>query len=110
MAVVSRDMNAVLAARREKMSLTFDQFIYGLITEGWITEVEGLNWLRRDSLPTAIQNRINLLGPALRRKVLIYFYVSPSFKRNDQVILELASAFGKSDSVMDTFFEVYANG
>lgn len=107
MVTINRNMPAVLQSRREKMNLTYDEFIYGLMTEGWISELEALNWLRRDSLPAALQAEIDTLAPQAKRKAMVLLYTAASFNRLDQAIQRMAQAFNKSDEVMDTFFETY---
>lgn len=108
MVTVTRDTAAVLQHRREQMSLTFDQFIYGLMQEGWITAQAALDWLRRDSLPPGLETRLGNLTQAQERRARVYLYTTPSFKRLDQVILEMSTAFSKTPEEMDAFFETYA--
>ena len=93
---------------RENMVLSFAQLMIGLVAEGWITEAEGLAWLKRE-LPAAVTALIATL-PAGQRFAATARATDPQFvKRTDPLVVSLGAAQGKTEGQIDAFFMPYAN-
>lgn len=97
----------LLAERRSRMSLSFAQLMIGLVTEQWITEVEGESWLA-GTLPNAVLLVIDGL-PADQRFAAKARALRPSeVLRSDPLVAAMGTAAGKTEAEIDTFFQTYA--
>lgn len=97
----------VLAMRRQQMVLTFAQLLIGLVTEGWITDVEGRAWLKGDP-PDAVNQLIESL-PQPQRFAAYARAVAPSVvERLDPLVVALGQLTYKSEEEIDLFFETYS--
>lgn len=95
------------AARRQGMQLTFAQLMIGIVSAGWITEAEGDAWLS-GTLPAPVLDVIASL-PANQQFAAKARAVRPSvILRTDPLVAALASAQGKTDDDLDTFFLTFA--
>lgn len=89
------------------LSLSFAQLMIGLVTEQWITEVEGEAWLA-GTLPEAVLLVIESL-PAEQRFAAKARALRPSeVLRNDPLVAAMGTAAGKTEVEIDTFFQTYA--
>ena len=88
-------------------SITFAQLLIGLVTEQWITQYEGEAWLQ-GVLPAQVTALIETLPveqqfPAKARAV------RPSeVLRNDEFVVAMGAAQGKTPEQLDEFFRMYA--
>lgn len=89
-------------------NLTFPQLLFGLVTEGFITEQEGNDWLVGRTLPAGIEAAISQLpGPqqllararALQPTEVIF---------SDPMVQMMGAAQGKTQDEMAAFFRAYA--
>lgn len=88
-------------------NLTFAQLLIGLVTEQWITEVEGEAWLA-GTLPAAVLAVINTL-PVEQRFIAKARAIRPSeVLRSDPLVQALGAAENKTPAELDTFFQTYA--
>jgi hypothetical protein len=88
-------------------SISFAQLLIGIVTEQWITEVEGEAWLS-GVLPFAVLTVIDNL-PAEQRFAAKARALRPSeIARNDSLVNAMAIAAGKSDDDIDNFFRTYS--
>lgn len=88
-------------------NLTFAQLLIGLVTEQWITEVEGEAWLA-GTLPAAVLTVINTL-PAEQRFIAKARATRPSeVLRSDPLVQALGAAENKTPAELDIFFQTYA--
>lgn len=95
------------AERRAGMRLSFAQLMIGLVTEAWITEIEGEAWLA-GGLPLAVALVIDSL-PADQRFAAKARALRPSeVLRNDPLVSAMGTAAGKTAAEIDTFFQTYA--
>lgn len=97
----------LVAARRDRMSITFAQLLIGLVTEAWITEAEGEAWLA-GTLPAPVLSLIATL-PAEQQFAAKARAIAPSVAiRTDPLVVALGAAQGKTDAELDAFFTMYA--
>lgn len=90
-------------------SISFAQLLIGLVTEGWITEQEGINWRDRVSLPSLITNYIATL-PTNQQFAATTRALAPSeVNRDNALVLAIAVAAGKTTQDLDNFFITYSN-
>lgn len=94
-------------AARRGMSLSFAQLMIGLVTEGWISEADGVQWLA-GTLPPSVEATIALI-PADQRFAARARATRPSIvERLDPLVQMMAMAQGRSDQEVDDFFVKYA--
>jgi hypothetical protein len=106
-AAVEAQAAAAAEAARAAMTLTFAQLLIGLVTEQWITEVDGDAWLA-GTLPTAVLTVIDSL-PAGQRFAAKARALRPSdVLRSDPLVAAMGTAAGKTAEEIDTFFRTYA--
>lgn len=89
------------------MSMTFAQLLTGLVSEGWITEQEGYNWLKGE-VPLMVKATIQTL-PAQHRFAAYARAVAPTYvDRSDPMIEALRVVSYKSEDELDLFFQKYS--
>ena len=87
-------------------SISFSQLLIGLVSEGWITQSEGENWLV-GTLPAPVLALIATL-PAGQQFAARARATRPSVVlRDDALVLALGAAQGKSAGQLDAFFNTY---
>ena len=87
--------------------LSFAQLLIGLVSEGWITEVEGTAWLE-GTLPFAVSLVIDTL-PTNQQFAAKARAIRPSeIIRDDPLVSALAVAQGKTPEEIDDFFLTYS--
>ena len=91
---------------REEMKLTFAQLMIGLVSEGWITEAEGDEWLD-GTLPEAVTALIETLPEEQRFPARARAKRLIEATRLDPLVLMLAASEGKTEAEMDAFFEMW---
>lgn len=92
---------------RQDMQLSFAQLLIGLVTEGWITQTEGRNWLA-GNLPSAVSAMIDAM-PTAQQFVAYARAVSPSVvNRLDPIVVAMGQMQGKTDEELDVFFQTYS--
>lgn len=84
-------------------SMSFAQMLIGLVTENWITEAEGNQWLM-GSLPSAVLDVIATLPPEQQ------FAARARATRPSEVLRSdpLVNALGTNQEELDKFFRTYA--
>ena len=87
--------------------LTFAQLLIGLVSEEWITEVEGEVWLA-GTVPAAVSGLIATLPEGQRFAALARASRPSVVLRSDPLVNALAAAQDKSQADMDAFFTTYA--
>ena len=91
---------------RKSLSLTFAQLLTGLVSEGWITEQEGLDWLKGE-VPMMVKATIQTL-PAQHRFAAYARAVAPTYvDRLDPLVSALGTVAYKSEDDLDVFFRKY---
>ncbi len=89
-------------------NLTFAQLLFGLVTEGFITEAEGNAWLVNRVLPASVEGAIGgLPGPqqllararALQPTEILF---------SDPMVQMMGAAQGKTPEELDQFFRIYS--
>ena len=106
-AAVEAQAAAEAEARRAAMTLSFAQLMIGLVTEQWITEVEGESWLA-GTLPLPVLLVIDGL-PANQRFAAKARALRPSeVLRSDPLVAAMGTAAGKTEAEIDAFFQTYA--
>lgn len=95
-------------------SLSFAQFLVGLVEQEWITEAEATAWLSGNSLPAAVEAALATLPetaedgskPRLRARALA---LRPSeILRTNELLLMMAAMKGATPEQLDQFFRTYA--
>lgn len=103
----SEEIAAQQEAERQFMRLSFAQLLIGLVTEGWITEFEGEQWLT-GVLPPQVTALIETL-PTEQQFAAKARAARPSeILRNDPMVVSMGAAQGKTPEELDTFFRTYA--
>lgn len=88
-------------------NLTFAQMLIGLVSEAWITEQEGDDWLR-GILPATVITVIDQLPPEQRFIAKARAIRPTEVIRNDPLVNALAQFAGKTQEELDTFFQTYS--
>lgn len=97
-----------LAAMRARMKITFPQMIFGLVSEQWITNAEGNDWVVDRILPAPVESLISAL-PADQQLLARARALQPSdVSRVDPFVESLGAAQGKTPEELDIFFMTYA--
>jgi hypothetical protein len=105
--IIKVDPERAAAAKRPSMKLSFAQLLIGLVSEAWITEVEGEAWLA-GTLPGAVLLVIDGL-PADQRFPAKARALRPSdVLRTDPLVCAMGAAAGKTDVEIDAFFTAYS--
>lgn len=92
---------------RIEMRLSFAQLLIGLVTEGWITDTEGREWLR-GIVPNAINWLIGQMPPEQQFVALARATRPETVLRLDPLVIALGNAEGKTAEQIDTFFTTYS--
>jgi len=92
---------------RAEMSMSFAQLLTGLVEEGWITEAEGGRWLEGKP-PAAVNTLISQLPKEMRFRAKARATIPSTVLRNNDLVIALAQAEGKSPEEIDEFFRTYA--
>jgi hypothetical protein len=99
--------DAPLTALPVPQEVTFAQLLIGLVTEGWITEAQGDDWLA-GKLPLPVVALIGAL-PEDRRFAAKARAARPSVVlRADPLVNALAAARGLTAEQLDAFFATYS--
>lgn len=89
-------------------SISFAQLLIGLVTEQWITPIEGRAWRDRVALPEQVQAVIASL-PLEQQFAAETRALAPSeVLRNDPLVQALSVAAGKTLEELDNFFRTYS--
>ena len=89
-------------------NLTFAQLLFGLVTEGWLTEAEGTAWLVDRTLPAAVEALISTL-PANQQLLARARALQPTeVLFSDPMVQAMGAAQGKTVAEMETFFRTYS--
>jgi len=89
-------------------AISFAQLLIGLVSEQWITETAGEEWLQ-GILPSAVLVTINLL-PREQQFAAKARAARPSeIRRDDPLVGMMAAAQGKTVEEVDDFFRTYAS-
>ena len=88
-------------------NLSFAQLLIGLVTEGWITEAEGLAWLT-GTLPDVVLLVISMLPPEHQFAAKARAIRPSEIIRDDPLVGALATAEGKTPEEIDDFFVTYS--
>jgi hypothetical protein len=88
-------------------NLSFAQLLIGLVSEGWITESEGEDWLKGILPPTVIAV-IDQLPPNQRFVAKARAIRPTEVIRNDGLVMALAAYAGKTPEQLDQFFQMYS--
>lgn len=96
------------AELRASMRLSFAQLLIGLVSEGWVTEEDGRGWLQ-GVLPPTVTATINLLQPEHRFAATAKATTPSVVLRLDPLVGMMATAQGRSEAEVDTFFLAYSD-
>jgi hypothetical protein len=89
------------------VSMSFPQFIIGLVAEEWITEEEGQMWLA-GTLPPRVVATISLAPVEKRFAATAKAMRSPVINRLDPLVQMMALVQKRSPKEVDDFFARYA--
>lgn len=113
-AVPPKTPEEVLEEERAAMSLSFAQFVVGLVEQQWVSPQEGSAWLSGSALPAAVEAALGTIPetaeggsmPRLRARARA---LRPSeVQRNNELLLLMASMQNASPEDLDGFFRSYA--
>jgi hypothetical protein len=93
---------------RVPVSMSFPQFIIGLVAEEWITEEEGQMWLA-GTLPPRVVSTISLAPVEKRFAATAKAMRSPVINRLDPLVQMMALVQKRSAAEVDKFFKTYAS-
>jgi len=89
-------------------SISFAQLLIGLVSEQWITGVEGRAWRDRVALPAQVEAVINSL-PVEQQFAAETRALAPSeILRADPLVAALGAAAGKTTEELNDFFRAYS--
>lgn len=88
-------------------NLSFAQLLIGLVSEGWITEVEGDAWTD-GVLPSAVLELISSLPTEQQFAARTRAKRPSEILRIDPLVQLLGAAQGKSSDELDQFFRIYS--
>lgn len=88
-------------------NLTFAQLLIGLVSEQWITEAEGEDWLK-GILPGTVEAVIAQLPPSQRFVAKARASRPTEVVREDPLVMALAAFAGKTPEQLDVFFQTYS--
>jgi len=87
--------------------LTFAQLLIGLVSEGWISQVEGEAWLD-GQLPPIVQTLIDGMPEGQRFVALARAKRPSTIVRDDPLVVALGALKGISAEQLDNFFKTYS--
>lgn len=88
-------------------SLSFAQLLIGLVSEQWISEFEGEQWLQ-GVLPPQVTTLIETLPPEQQFAAKARASRPSEVLRADPMVVALGAAQGKTPEELDQFFRTYA--
>lgn len=104
------DPDIVAAANRaDDPPLSFAQLLTGLVAMGWITEAEGMEWLKGVALPAEITSLIAGLPAEVRFGTTARAMRMTQAERNDPLVDALATVRGIPPEDIDAFFLAYGS-
>lgn len=95
-------------ARSQIPTLSFAQLLTGLVEMEWITEAEGMDWLKGVALPAEITALITGLPAEVRFGTTARAMRMSEAVRNDPLVNALASVRGISPEDIDLFFNTFS--
>ena len=98
---------AAAEAERATLKLSFAQLLIGLVTEGWMTEFEGEQWLQ-GVLPPAVTALIETLPQNQQFAAKARASRPSEVLRLDPLVVSLGAAQNKPPEEIDQFFRTYA--
>ena len=98
---------AAAEAERATLKLSFAQLLIGLVTEGWMTEFEGEQWLQ-GVLPPAVTALIETLPQNQQFAAKARASRPSEVLRLDPLVVSLGAAQNKTPEEIDQFFRTYA--
>lgn len=97
-----------VAASRALAELSLAQTIVGLVTEGWLSELDGDKWLAGE-LPVIVQAMILQLPASQRFLARARALRASVVKRDNPLVNHMAASRGKTPAEIDAFFDTYKN-
>lgn len=89
-------------------NLTFAQLLFGLVTEGFITQQEGNDWLIARILPANVEAAISQL-PGPQQLLMRARALQPTeVLFSDPMVQSMGAAQGKTQEQMAQFFRTYS--
>ena len=88
-------------------AMTFAQVLIGLVTEAWITEFEGEQWLQ-GVLPPQVTSLIETLPADQQFAAKARASRPAEVLRADPLVIALGTAQGKTSEELDQFFRTYS--
>lgn len=98
---------AATEVERATLKLSFAQLLIGLVTEGWMTEFEGEQWLQ-GVLPPAVTTLIETLPQNQQFAAKARASRPSEVLRMDSLVVALGAAQNKTPEEIDQFFRTYA--
>lgn len=104
----------LLEIERASMTLSFAQFLVGLVEQEWIAEDEANAWLSANSLPAAVEAAIATLpeegpgGVKPRLRARARALRPTEILRTNELLLMMAAVRGAGPEQLDDFFRFYA--
>lgn len=97
-------------AWRSQSKISKTNMIVGLMEEEWITEDDADEWSKGNQLPLPIKNALNLIPPGKNRaKMRVQLNSFVTCCRDDELVVLLVAAYGKTEDEMDEFFRTYGD-
>jgi len=101
------DPAEALAAWRATATISFPQLLIGLVTEGWITEAEGLAWNAK-VLPAAVTAVIATLPQGMQFAATTRALNPSIVERSNPLVSAIGAAASKTEADLDAFFQTYS--
>lgn len=89
-------------------SISFAQLLIGLVTEQWVTEIEGRAWRDRVALPAQVEAVISSLPVEQQFAAETRAFAPSEILRADPLVEALGTAAGKTTEELDEFFRNYS--
>src|SRR5574343_150406 len=96
----------LLSDKREYASLTFSQMLMGMVSENWLSESDGENWLS-GFLPDIIREIIDTLPEDQRFASKVRMTKMTKIDRLDPIMVLFGDRLKTTADEMDIFFERY---
>lgn len=97
-----------MAALRASMTLTRRQVIIGMVSEGLISEAEGIAMAATGAAPASVEALIAAMPPGEQAAARITLAAFTTAYRLDPMTALFQQAGGMTDAEMDAFFTAYA--